>query len=165
MPDEHRMGLERDTAEIVSAYLRHHQLSADQVGSLIQSVHAALSNLDKAEPEKEVERTPAVPIRRSVHREYVVCVECGWRGKMLRRHIGSAHDLGPTEYRRRWNLASDHPLTAPGYSERRSEFARQIGLGRRRQDDAEEASPDPQPPPEPKKRSSRRGRRQSSAAT
>ena len=66
MPDEHRMGLERDTAEIVSAYLRHHQLSADQVGSLIQSVHAALSNLEKPEPEKEVERTPAVPIRRSV---------------------------------------------------------------------------------------------------
>jgi len=165
MPDEHRMGLERDTAEIVSAYLRHHQLSADQVGSLIQSVHAALSNLDKPEPEKQVERTPAVPIRRSVHREYVICVECGWRGKMLRRHISNAHDLGPTEYRRRWNLASDHPLTAPGYSERRSDFAKQFGLGRRAQVGTEQASPDPQPPPEPKKRPSRRGRQQSSAAT
>src|SRR5438067_10497989 len=142
MPDEHRMGLERDTAEIVSAYLRHHQLSADQVGSLIQSVHAALSNLDKPEPEKVVERTPAVPIRRSVHREYVVCIECGWRGKMLRRHLSSAHGLDPTEYRHRWGLSNDHPLTAPAYAEQRSDLAKKLGLGRRAEGGAAEASPE-----------------------
>jgi predicted transcriptional regulator len=164
MPDQNEPSLERDTAEIVAAYVSHQQLSADQVGSLIRAVHAALSNLGTP-AEEPIERTPAVPIRRSVHQDYVVCLDCGWRGKMLRRHISSAHDLGPTEYRQRWGLSPGHQLTAPGYSERRSEFARQIGLGRRAQDGAEEASPDPQPPAEPNKRPSRRGRRQSSVAT
>ena len=158
MPDDAQTGLERDTAEIVSAYVRNHQLSADQVATLIRSVHTALSNLGKP-TEEEVERTPAVPIRRSVHRDYVVCLECGWRGKMLRRHIGTLHDLGPTEYRRRWGLSADHPLTAPGYSEARSGLAKQLGLGRHGRDgDTEEASPEPEQP-EPAKRPSRRGRR------
>src|SRR4051812_42966678 len=110
MPDETQTGLERDTAEIVSAYVSHHQLPADQVAALIRSVHSALSNLGKA-VELEVERVPAVSIRRSVHREYVVCVECGWRGKMLRRHLSSGHGLSPTEYRHRWGLSAEHPLT------------------------------------------------------
>ena len=74
------------------------------------------------------ERTPAVPIRQSVHRDYVICLECGWRGQMLRRHIANGHELTVEQYRTRWNLSRDHPMTAPGYSERRSTLAKQAGL-------------------------------------
>ena len=120
------------TVEIVSAYLRRNQVPADQLGDLMSTVHQALAALGKPAQESPVERTPAVPIRRSVHQDYVVCLECGWRGKMLRRHVATAHGLGVEEYRARWNLSREHPLTAPGYSERRSSMARQLGLGRGR---------------------------------
>src|SRR4029077_1359779 len=76
------------------------------------------------------ERTPAVTIRRSVHHDYVVCMECGWRGQMLRRHLTTAHGLTVEQYRARWRLPVDHAMTAPGYSERRSTMAKTLGLGR-----------------------------------
>ena len=157
MPNDNEISLEGQTAQIVAAYLRHNQLSADQVPSLISNVHRALGSLDNP-AEAVVERIPAVPVRRSVHQDYVVCLECGWRGKMLRRHISSAHELTPAEYRTRWSLLREHPLTAPGYSEQRSALAKQLGLGRGRAS-REKAQP------EPKKRSSRRGRRQAEAAS
>jgi predicted transcriptional regulator len=119
------------TADIVSAYARGHHLNADQVVTLISTVHQALSGVGK--PTQEVtEKTPAVPIRRSVTADYVVCLECGWRGKVLRRHLSSRHGLSPDEYRSSWKLRSQHPLTAPGYSERRSRLAKELGLGRGR---------------------------------
>jgi predicted transcriptional regulator len=93
--------------------------------------HQTLSDLGKP-GEEVVERTPAVSIRRSVHRNYVICIECGWRGFMLRRHLSSAHGLTPIAYRARWGLSREHLLTAPAYSERRSSFAKQIGLGQHR---------------------------------
>src|SRR5437762_14256628 len=74
--------------------------------------------------------TPAVPIRRSVQRDAVVCLECGWKGKMLRRHLSTRHGLTGEQYLKRWNLQSDHPLTAPTYSEQRSTLAKELGLGR-----------------------------------
>jgi predicted transcriptional regulator len=117
-------------ARIVAAYVRRHQIGADQIGALISNVHQALAGLGKPEFETAGPRTPAVPIRQSVRRDYVVCLECGWRGHMLRRHITTAHGLTAEEYRRRWNLPSDHPLVAPAYSERRSDLAKQLGLGR-----------------------------------
>jgi predicted transcriptional regulator len=98
---------------------------------LISTVHEAITNLGKPARESEGERTPAVPIRRSVHRDYVVCLECGWRGQMLKRHLTTGHGLSVAQYRARWNLPREHPMTAPGYSERRSSLAKQIGLGRR----------------------------------
>jgi predicted transcriptional regulator len=119
------------SAEIVGAYLRNNQLAADQVGSLISIVHQALADLDKPAAEMAV-RTPAVPIRRSVTRDFVVCVECGWKGSVVRRHLTAAHGLTVDEYRARWNLPADHAMTAPAYSERRSTMAKQIGLGRGR---------------------------------
>jgi predicted transcriptional regulator len=73
--------------------------------------------------------TPAVPIRRSVQPDYVVCLECGFRAVTLRRHLRVAHGLEPAAYRVRWKLATDHALTAPAYSERRSTMAKQLGLG------------------------------------
>ena len=74
--------------------------------------------------------TPAVPLRRSVQRDAVVCLECGWKGKMLRRHLSTRHGLTGEQYLKRWNLPSEHPLTAPNYSEQRSSLAKELGLGR-----------------------------------
>jgi len=119
------------TTNIVAAYVRRNQIGADQLPVLIATVHQALATVGKPVAELDTERTPAVPIRRSVHRDYVVCLDCGWRGQMLRRHI-AGHGLSVEQYRARWSLRPDHPITAPGYSERRSTMAKQLGLGRTR---------------------------------
>ena len=133
MPEELKPGsLHLDlTANIVAANVRRDQVGSDELATLISTVHAALSGLGKAAAETEVDRTPAVSIRRSVHRDYVVCLECGWRGQTLRRHLTS-HGLSEDQYRARWKLPRDHPLTAPSYLERRSGLAKQLGLGRGR---------------------------------
>ena len=99
------------TTNIVAGYVRHNQIGADQLPVLISTVHQALAGLGKSKAETEMERTPAVPIRRSVHQDYVVCLECGWRGKMLKRHLSTAHGLTVEDYRARWNLPREHALT------------------------------------------------------
>ena len=157
MPDENSTTQRRLAAKIVGAYLRRHQVPPDQLAVLISTVHQALGGLGKAAPEAVVERTPAVSIRRSVHRDYVICLDCGWNGQMLRRHVTTAHGLTVEQYRARWNLPADHAMTAPGYSERRSTMAKQIGLGRTRGASAETmAVPEPEtettPQPSPKRR-------------
>ena len=136
------------------------QIASDQLAALISTVHQALASLGKPPPEASVERTPAVPIRRSGHRDYVVCLECGWRGQILRRHLATGHGLSVEQYRARWNLPRQHPMTAPGYSERRSGLAKQIGLGRRRRASREEPEPvaSEEPPAAAEPRSRRRGR-------
>ena len=118
--------------KVISAYLRRNQVAADQLGTLISTVHQTLVGLGEPAAEAIVERTPAVPIRRSVTPNFVVCLDCGWTGSMLRRHVSAAHGLSVEEYRARWNLPTDHAMTAPAYSERRSTMARQLGLGRTR---------------------------------
>ena len=118
------------TTRIVQSYVRHHTLGTAQVSELITSVHQALGQLGRRSQPEEV-RTPAVSVRQSIHRDYVVCLDCGYRGKTLRRHISSQHDLSRDEYRQRWGLRSDHPLTAPAYSEQRSTLAKALGLGRK----------------------------------
>jgi predicted transcriptional regulator len=116
-------------AKVIAAYVQHHNVSPDQIPELIGSVQRTFGNLGKpAEPQAAL--TPAVPLRRSVQRDAVVCLECGWKGKMLRRHLSTRHGLTGEQYLRRWNLPSDHPLTAPAYSEQRSSLARELGLGR-----------------------------------
>jgi predicted transcriptional regulator len=132
---------------IVAAYVRRHQIAADQIGGLISNVHQALAALGKPEDEATGPRTPAVPIRQSVRRDYVVCLECGWRGQTLRRHIITAHGLTAEEYRRRWNLPSEHPMVAPAYSERRSGLAKQLGFGRgARKSTASDTTSEPETP-------------------
>jgi predicted transcriptional regulator len=132
MPDEPATSIGRELAtKIVSAYLRRNPVPPDQLASLISTVHEALGRVGKP-AEAIVERTPAVPIRRSVTPDFVVCLECGWKGQMLRRHLTAAHGLNVEEYRARWKLNPDHPMTAPNYSERRSTMAKQLGLGRTR---------------------------------
>jgi predicted transcriptional regulator len=118
----------RLVAKVVGAYLRHHVLAANEISGLIATVHRALSGLGQSETAVEA-RTPAVSVRRSVRPDHVVCLECGYRGKVLRRHLTQRHGLDPAAYRARWNLASDHPITAPGYSQMRSAQAKARGLG------------------------------------
>jgi predicted transcriptional regulator len=118
------------TTKIVVSYVRHHRLVPDQLADLIISVNRAISQLGQPlEPEAVL--TPAVSIRRSVNQNHVTCLDCGYRGKTLRRHIATRHGLSPGEYRQRWGLRSNHLLTAPAYSERRSTLAKARGFGRK----------------------------------
>src|SRR5260221_391116 len=123
MPDEQNQ-LKLAT-EIVAAYIGRNQVAADQLPSLISTVHQALSQVGTPAAEPVVEQTPAVPIRRSVTPNSVICLDCGWKGSMLRRHVATAHNLSVQQYRARWNLPADHAITAPSYSERRSTLAKQ----------------------------------------
>src|SRR5437764_5332238 len=159
MPEEPPSSkLDRElTSTIVAAYVRQNQITSAQLGALISTVHQALSGVGKPAADIESERTPAVPIRRSVHRDYVVCLECGWRGQMLKRHLATGHGLSVEQYRARWNLTREHAMTAPGYSERRSTLALEFGLGRTGGGLAEstvvpEAVAETAPPPSPKRR-------------
>lgn len=161
MPDEPpSASINRElTTKIVAAYVLRNQVASDQLPVLISTVHQALASLGKQVAEVSGERIPAVPIRRSVHRDYVVCLECGWRGQMVRRHLATGHGLSVDQYRNRWNLPREHPMVAPGYSERRSSLAKQIGLGRGRRASREEPEPvAPEDPPAAQPRSRRRGR-------
>ena len=117
-------------ARIVSSYVRHHKVGADQLAGLIAEVHRGFATLGRRMPPAQEQPKPAVPIRRSVEQDHVVCLECGYRAQVLRRHLWTAHGLEPAAYRARWKLSADHPLTAPGYSARRSAMAKEIGLGR-----------------------------------
>jgi predicted transcriptional regulator len=115
--------------KIIASYVSHHNVAPEQIPDLISSVHRTFDSLGKpAEPQESL--TPAVPVRRSVQRDSVVCLECGWKGKMLRRHLSTRHGLSGEQYLKRWNLPLDHPLTAPIYSEQRSSLAKELGLGR-----------------------------------
>jgi predicted transcriptional regulator len=129
------------TATIVGSYVRHHRLGPDQLPALITSVNRALNELGQPNLPEEV-LTPAVSVRQSVRHDYVVCLDCGYRGKTLRRHISTRHGLSRDEYLKRWGLQHDHVLTAPAYSERRSSLAKSLGLGRK---PATEVAPSPTP--------------------
>jgi predicted transcriptional regulator len=129
MADAHEAQVARSlVAKIVSSYVRKNRITPADVSALIDTVHRSLLALTKPEPEPL--RTPAVPIRRSVAPNYVVCLECGWRGETLRRHLNVMHGLARNQYRARWGLPPAHPLTAPNYSEMRSNVAKQTGFGR-----------------------------------
>ncbi len=123
----------RMTTEVVAAYVGKNELPASQISEVIGAVHHSLSALQggtgtpRAAPAK-----PAVSIRRSVTPDYIVCLEDGKKLKMLKRHIRTTYNLTPDEYRAKWGLASDYPMVAPNYAKQRSEFAKKIGLGRKR---------------------------------
>ena len=106
--------IENSLSTIVAAYVWQNQIGTNQLPVLISTVHQTFSGLGKPVAEVGGERTPAVPGRRSVHRDHVVCLDCGWRGQMLRRPI-AGHGLSVEQYRARWSLRPDHPITAPGY--------------------------------------------------
>ena len=119
-------------AGIVSAYVSRNAVTAEAVPDIIRTVHQALTQLTGAAPPPLAEERPkpAVPIGRSVQHDYIVCLEDGKRLKMLKRYLRSRYDMSPDDYRRRWGLSPDYPMVAPAYAARRSDFAKQIGLGR-----------------------------------
>jgi predicted transcriptional regulator len=117
------------TADIVSAHVSNNSVAIADIPQLIRSVHEALAGLGtKTEPEAEPQQ-PAVSIRASVKPDHIVCLEDGKKMTMLRRHLRTEHDMTPDEYRAKWKLPADYPMTAPNYSERRRVLAKEIGLG------------------------------------
>jgi len=121
----------RMTTDVVSAYLGNNTVAASQISEVISTVHEALSRLNTEQNEPEAEPAkPAVPIRRSITPEYIVCLEDGKRLKMLKRHLRTTYNMTPEEYRAKWGLPADYPMVAPNYAAQRSEFAKKIGLGR-----------------------------------
>src|SRR5438477_6561633 len=122
---------QRHTTDIVAAYVRHNSIATDQISGLIHAVHSTLNGLGN-EAIEEPPRVPAVSVRRSVRPDHIICIECGHKGQMLKKHLQSRHGLSVSQYRLRWKLASDHPMTAPNYSEQRSQLAKSTGLGRKR---------------------------------
>lgn len=119
------------TVSIVSAFLSNNILPAADVPGLISNVHRAVTELDNPPPAPEPQREPAVSIRASVKPDAITCLECGFKGKMLKRHLRTEHGMDEVEYRARWHLPGDYPMVAPAYSAKRSELAKQIGLGRK----------------------------------
>jgi predicted transcriptional regulator len=116
-------------SEIVSAYVSNNSVPTDQLSELITSVHQALMNVDEKQPET---LKPAVPKKRSVTPDFIVCLEDGKKLKMLKRHIRTSYNLSPKEYRQKWGLPDDYPMVAPKYAAQRSELAKKIGLGKSR---------------------------------
>lgn len=122
----------RMAVDIVAAYVSNNQLPSAQIPDVIDTVFRSLSSLDGSTVETKSEPLkPAVPIRRSVTPEYIVCLEDGKKLKMLKRHLRTTYNLTPEEYRAKWNLPLDYPMVAPNYAKQRSDFAKKIGLGRK----------------------------------
>lgn len=120
------------TTDIVSAYVANNSVPAGDLSALISEVHQALSNLRDGMAAEETEpQEPAVSIRQSVKKDHLICLECGKKFVSLKRHLDARHDLTPKEYRDKWNLSYDYPITAPNYSVQRSDLAKKLGLGRK----------------------------------
>jgi predicted transcriptional regulator len=127
-------------AGVASSYLRRNSINQHQIGDVVAAITTALQRAsqelsgqqtaeapDGSTPAEKP--TPAVSVRASVRPEYLVCLECGAKQKTLKRHLGAAHGLSPAEYRAKWDLKKDYPMSAPKYTETRSEMAKKIGLG------------------------------------
>jgi predicted transcriptional regulator len=121
------------TAGIVSAYVTNNVITEEKLPDFIGSIHAALgkASTQSVEPE-EVELKPAVPVKKSVTPDYIVCLEDGLKFKSLKRHLQSHYNLTPDEYRKKWGLSHDYPMVAPAYAAARSDLAKTMGLGQRR---------------------------------
>lgn len=119
------------TADVVAAYVSKNTLPTAQLGEVISVVFLSLRGLERKGTEPAAEPLkPAVPIRKSVTPDYLICLEDGKKLKMLKRHLRSSFNLTPDDYRRKWDLPADYPMVAPTYAAQRSDFAKRIGLGR-----------------------------------
>jgi predicted transcriptional regulator len=120
-------------AEIVAAFVSHNSLPPAELPSVIHSVHAALVGLGSgsAVPEVAIKKEPAVPIKKSVTPDFIICLEDGKKFQSLKRHLRTAYSLTPEEYRAKWGLPSDYPMVAPNYAQRRSQLAMSMGLGKK----------------------------------
>jgi predicted transcriptional regulator len=122
------------TANIVAAYVSHNTIVAENLPNFIGSVHAALSNASVHGAEKpQVELIPAVPVKKSVTPDYIICLEDGKKFKSLKRHLRTRYNMSPQQYREKWGLSHDYPMVAPMYAAARSQLVKTMGLGQRRQ--------------------------------
>ncbi len=120
------------TTDIVAAYLSESEVPVDAIPTVIEKVYKTLQNINAAPTHMSERPQPAVPIKKSVNADYIVCLEDGKKLKMLKRHLKTAYNMTPEEYRERWGLSADYPMVAPNYAEKRSSLAKSIGLGKTR---------------------------------
>lgn len=121
------------TGEIVAAYVSNNPVQSGDLPALIHDVHTALDKLAAGGAEQPQEAPkPAVPIRKSITPDYIICLEDGKKFKSLKRHLRTHYDLSPEEYREKWGLPADYPMVAPNYAKARSQLAKKMGLGQRR---------------------------------
>jgi predicted transcriptional regulator len=121
------------TTQVVAAYVGHNSVVEAQIPEVIKSVYASLAGLNgHTELAAKAKQKPAVPIKKSITPDYLICLEDGKKLKMLKRHLRTAYGLSPEDYRAKWGLGSDYPMVAPNYAKQRSAFAKKIGLGKRR---------------------------------
>lgn len=125
MQDKELLGL---TAEIVAAHVSNNSVAMAELPGLISEVHRALTTVGKV-PVQPDRPQPAVPVKKSILPDYIICLEDGKKLKMLKRHLKTAYNMTPEEYRERWGLAADYPMVAPNYAAHRSSLAKKIGLG------------------------------------
>ena len=142
------------TAEIVASFASNNAVAAGDLPAVIGSVFQALRSVGQGEAEKPAEApVPAVPIKKSIGTDFLVCLEDGKEMKTLKRYLAARYNLTPREYRQRWGLPRDYPMVAPAYAARRSEMAKQIGLGRKSAAAAPPPALEPAPAaPEPRRR-------------
>ena len=119
------------TSQIVAAHVTNNSVATGDLPALIEQVYRTLANVDNEPAPQEERPQPAVPIKKSVTPDYIVCLEDGKQLKMLKRHLKTAYNMTPEEYRERWGLAADYPMVAPNYARQRSRLAKEIGLGTR----------------------------------
>ncbi len=123
------------TTDIVSSHLANNQVASNDIPDLIQKVYKTLMNVEHGDAMSIRERPqPAVPIKKSVMPDYIICLEDGKKLKMLKRHLNTAFGMSPEEYRERWGLPHDYPMVAPNYAKQRSALAKEIGLGKNARD-------------------------------
>ena len=117
------------TSDIVAAYVSNNSVQSTELPDLIRSVHSALGNIAAPVAEPEARKDPAVPIKKSITPDAIICLEDGRKFKSLKRHLRTAYDLTPEQYRAKWGLPRDYPMVAPAYAAARSNLAKQMGLG------------------------------------
>lgn len=120
------------TADIVAAHVSNNSVAVNDLPHLIQKVHQALAGISTAAVGSEEKSEPKVSIRASVKPDYISCIECGKKKKMLKRHLMTDHQMTPGDYRQKWALSSDYPMVAPNYAQQRRTLAKSIGLGTKR---------------------------------
>jgi predicted transcriptional regulator len=142
------------TADIVSAFVSNNAVRASELPAIIEAVHTSLLKASEVKTEEPVSETkaPAVPVKKSITDEFIICLEDGKKFKSLKRHLSTAYNMSPDEYRTKWGLSRDYPMVAPAYASARSSLARQMGLGRKRDealDDVTAGDAVEAPPPAP----------------
>src|SRR5271165_5373701 len=136
--------------QVVSAHVQHNKMPSEELPAFIQQIYKTLQSVG-AEPAAQDKPAPAVPVKKSVFNDHVICLDCGKQLKMLKRHLMTDHAMTPEQYRQRWDLGRDYPMVAPDYASRRSALAKKIGLGRKSDAKANSAKVPGRKPGRPRK--------------